>query len=68
MVSDRKKKIRALGVFAFFVIGVAMFFKFSPYHVCLRYYETEGRGSGMVEETAKQYATDLCKAKNPLRN
>lgn len=60
--------VTAVALVAVAVLGVWMYRNFSPYHVCLRYYKIEATEAGQSRETAEDYAENLCKAKNPLRN
>ena len=63
---------RYIAIALFLLIGGAvsvwLYRHFSPFHVCLRYYEIEAIEAGQNRDSAKTYARNLCTAKNPLRN
>ena len=67
-INMRRYIIAAMLIAVLSVVGVVVFRHYSPFHVCLRYYEKESTVAGQSREVAKNYAEGLCKAKNPFRN
>lgn len=67
-MSPRKLAKSAAIVVAVAIVGTLMYRYFSPHHVCLEYYESEGIQSGMAAKEAELYAAGLCSKKNPFRN
>ncbi|MDJ0992584.1 MAG: hypothetical protein QNI90_03355 [Dinoroseobacter sp.] len=64
------KRVFVIGasVLTLALAGFLIYQRFSPHHICLRYYQEEGVQSGMRADVAADYAEGLCTSKNPFRD